>query len=191
MKQIIYIIIFLLALNGLTAQSFDSFSQEKQSMLNVNLSAGAYVGASKSYAYGASYLAPSVSIKSNPKLEWGIGAFMMQGFSNFQQSQDFHSPFLKPQTGVFAYGKYFASDRISITGAVYQGLSSLSVTNLDLDNVKQNQSYYLNVDYKLNENTSFQIGFQYSNGRSPMPFGTPHKGIMLDGFNRTNPFFMY
>ncbi|MGI6321341.1 MAG: hypothetical protein ACOXZK_10430 [Bacteroidales bacterium] len=62
---------------------------------------------------------------------------------------------------------------------------------MDIDNVKQNQSYYLNVDYKLNENTSFQIGFQYSNGRSPMPFGTPNRGIMLDGFNRTNPFFMY
>jgi hypothetical protein len=176
----------------LVAQSLQSNdSVSRKTSWNVSLGSSV-MGNQRSGVLFSTFIAPRVNYNINNK--WSIGGGVIVSnyslsnsrlLSNEKTGSTFPQNFT--QSLLFVQGTYRASDRLTVNAMVYKSMDpgrtfgNQSQVNAFNSNLK---GVMLDVNYKITENTSFNIGFNYSDGGSN-PF-MPQGSYGYNGFRNGN-----
>lgn len=177
---------------ALVAQSLHpNDSVSRKTSWNVSLGSSV-MGNQKSGVLFSTFVAPRVNYNFNNK--WSIGGGVIVSnyslnsprlFSNEKTVSTFPQNFT--QSLLFIQGSYRASDRLTVNAMVYKSMDpgrtfgNQSQVNAFNSNLK---GMMFDVNYKITENTSFNIGFNYSDGGSN-PF-VPQGSFGSNGFRNGN-----
>lgn len=172
--QLFMAIVFSCFSTALVAQSFHSNdSVSRKTSWNVSLGSSV-MGNQKSGVLFSTFVAPRVNYNFNNK--WSIGGGVIVSnyslsnsrlFSNEKNTSSFPQNFT--QSLLFIQGTYRATDRLTVNATVYKSMDA----NRTFGNQSQLNAFNSNikgvmfdVNYKITENTSFNIGFNYNDGGS-------------------------
>lgn len=152
----------------------DSPIQKKDSGLfsntKVSLSSQFFVmGNKQQHLYGSS-ITPSISFSYDKRFSYGFGTRI----SSLHAGNLLNSEITKqaPQTyyqnSLFIFGTYQATEKLQISGFLYQDLPLKNNLNQEtLPLFQSNKGIYVDFNYQINEKTFFQIGIDYNQGNSP------------------------
>lgn len=157
----------------------DSPIQKKDSGLfsntRVSLSSNFFVMGNKQHQFYGSSLTPSISFSNDKRFSYGFGTRI----SSFHTENTLNSEMTKqtPQTyfqnSLFVFGSYRATEKLQISGFLYQDMPLKNNLNQETSPFFQsNKGIYVDFNYKINEKTFFQIGFDYNQGNSPFKRST-------------------
>lgn len=191
-----FVLVFLTSANAQLVPNKDSSAVSRYAFrLNVGSSISSINGADP---FLSSYIAPQIQYDYNPKLTIGGGVVVTT--SSFGPSSGVYSRetagngYIRQgaQSLFFVNGTYRPTHRLSFTAMAYKSL------NMNQNGEKQLQTeafnnnmkgFLFNMDYKLSEHTSVNIGFNYSQG-GMNPF-QPYSGMSGFGHNGFSPAFSW
>lgn len=152
----------------------DSPIQKKDSGLfsntKVSLSSSFFVMGNKQQQLYGSSLTPSISFSNNKRFSYGFGTRISSLHAGNLANSEMTT--LSPQTyfqnSLFVYGSYQATEKLQISGFLYQDMPLKNNLNQETPPFFQsNKGIYVDFNYKINEKTFFQIGIDYNQGNSP------------------------
>jgi hypothetical protein len=151
-----------------------------------SLSSGAFVMGNRQQHIFGSHITPILTFDKAKKFSYGFGTqisnIQTSGFSNMNSEDNFPKSYF--QNSMFVFGRYQATEKLQISGFLYQDMPLNRSNNFETKTMMQeNKGFYLDFNYQINKNTYFQIGIDYNQGNSPM---NRHTGFS----NRySSPFF--
>lgn len=136
----------------------------------VSLSSQFFVMGNKQHQLYGSSLTPSISFSNDKRFSYGFGTRISSFNTGNQLNTEIskHTPQTYFQNSLFVFGRYQATEKLQISGFLYQDMPLKNNLNQETSPFFQsNKGIYVDFNYKINEKTFFQIGFDYNQGNSP------------------------
>jgi hypothetical protein len=198
MKRILFSIFCILAFSTFAMAQLKPKVDTTASKYSFNLSIGSSISSiNGSGPFLSTYIAPQIQYNYNSKFSFGGGVIIT--------NSPFNTPILysnekttslavqrTTQSLLFVNGTYHPTDRLSFTAMAYKSLNvnNESTTKNQLNAFNNNmQGFLINMNYKITEHSSINVGFNYSEG-GYNPF-YQHSGINAMGSSGFNPMYSW
>ena len=128
----------------------------------------------------SSYIAPSVSIPVNKKLDVSVGGAFFSNTFNGISSSDLSSPvsnlngagLFMPNSFVYTKARYQLNDKIRISGTAYKSFNLQNTGQMPRVNPKafdfSSQGMSMGINYKISNSVSFDANVSVYQGNNPL-----------------------